>query len=98
MHAFVYYKHIERLSCQCLGVFSRKKTFFRGIANMSLHENYVRRNCIPIIYTKGTHYEVGFDVVSIIIVSDFCGCIFKILVCPKDGVRVSSITPLPLEI
>ncbi|XKL59559.1 hypothetical protein PGB90_000575 [Kerria lacca] len=21
-----------------------------------------RRNCIPIIYTKGTHYEVGFDV------------------------------------
>lgn len=22
-----------------------------------------RRQCIPIIYTKGTHYDVGFDVV-----------------------------------
>lgn len=24
-----------------------------------------RRQCIPIIYTKGTHYEVGFDVVKL---------------------------------
>jgi hypothetical protein len=23
-----------------------------------------RRNSIPILYTRGTHYEVGFDVVS----------------------------------
>lgn len=23
-----------------------------------------RRNCIPIVYTKGTHYDVGYDVVS----------------------------------
>lgn len=22
-----------------------------------------RRQCIPILYTKGTHYDVGFDVV-----------------------------------
>lgn len=22
-----------------------------------------RRQCIPIIYTKGTHYDVGFDTV-----------------------------------
>lgn len=26
-----------------------------------------RRQCIPIIYTKGTHYDVGFDVVKIFI-------------------------------
>lgn len=23
-----------------------------------------RRQCIPILYTKGTHYDVGFDMVS----------------------------------
>ncbi|XP_014218067.1 uncharacterized protein LOC106646539, partial [Copidosoma floridanum] len=23
-----------------------------------------RRNAIPIVYTRGTHYEVGFDIVS----------------------------------
>lgn len=28
-------------------------------------QNLPRRQCIPIIYTKGTHYDVGFDVVSI---------------------------------
>lgn len=27
-------------------------------------KNLPRRQCIPIIYTKGTHYDVGFDVVS----------------------------------
>lgn len=26
-----------------------------------------RRQCIPILYTKGTHYDVGFDMVSKII-------------------------------
>lgn len=25
-------------------------------------ENLDRRNCIPILYTRGTHYEVGYDV------------------------------------
>lgn len=28
-------------------------------------KNIPRRQCIPIIYTRGTHYEVGFDVVLI---------------------------------
>jgi len=27
-------------------------------------EKIGRRNSIPILYTRGTHYEVGFDVVS----------------------------------
>ena len=27
-------------------------------------EKIGRRNNIPILYTRGTHYEVGFDVVS----------------------------------
>lgn len=31
---------------------------------MPVIESIVRRQCIPIIYTRGTHYEVGFDVVS----------------------------------
>lgn len=26
-----------------------------------------RRQCIPILYTKGTHYDVGFDVVILFI-------------------------------
>lgn len=26
-------------------------------------KNIPRRQCIPIIYTRGTHYDVGFDVV-----------------------------------
>lgn len=26
-------------------------------------KNIPRRQCIPILYTKGTHYDVGFDVV-----------------------------------
>lgn len=29
---------------------------------MSANEDTVRRHSIPIIYTKGTHYEVGYDV------------------------------------
>lgn len=29
--------------------------------------NIPRRQCIPILYTKGTHYDVGFDMVSFII-------------------------------
>ncbi|KAG5888617.1 hypothetical protein JTB14_022633 [Gonioctena quinquepunctata] len=29
---------------------------------MPVTESIGRRQCIPIIYTKGTHYEVGFDV------------------------------------
>lgn len=24
-----------------------------------------RRNAVPIIYVRGTHYEIGFDIVSI---------------------------------
>jgi hypothetical protein len=31
---------------------------------MPVVEKIGRRNCIPILYTRGTHYEVGFDVVS----------------------------------
>lgn len=27
--------------------------------------NIPRRQCIPILYTRGTHYDVGFDVVNI---------------------------------
>lgn len=23
-----------------------------------------RRNAVPIIYTRGTHFEIGFDIVS----------------------------------
>lgn len=26
-------------------------------------ENIPRRQCIPILYTRGTHYDVGFDMV-----------------------------------
>lgn len=29
-------------------------------------ENIGRRNCIPILYTAGTHYDIGFDTVSFI--------------------------------
>jgi hypothetical protein len=37
----------------------------RGVAMESTRDkNDVRRQNIPIIYVKGTHYEVGFDVVS----------------------------------
>lgn len=28
-----------------------------------------RRQCIPIIYTRGTHYEVGFDVVGLLVIN-----------------------------
>lgn len=31
---------------------------------MPVTEELARRHCIPIVYTRGTHYEVGFDVVS----------------------------------
>lgn len=24
-----------------------------------------RRNNVPVIYTRGTHYQIGFDIVSI---------------------------------
>lgn len=35
-----------------------------------------RRQCIPILYTKGTHYDVGFDVVSVIwYLIDFSVCV-----------------------
>lgn len=27
--------------------------------------NIPRRQCIPILYTRGTHYDIGFDVVNI---------------------------------
>lgn len=30
-------------------------------------KHILRRQCIPIIYTKGTHYDVGFDVVIIFV-------------------------------
>lgn len=29
-------------------------------------EHLPRRHCIPILYTRGTHYEVGYDVVNIL--------------------------------
>lgn len=28
------------------------------------HKAPGRRQCVPVIYTKGTHYEVGYDIVS----------------------------------
>lgn len=31
---------------------------------MPVVENIGRRSSIPILYTRGTHYEVGFDVVG----------------------------------
>ena len=31
---------------------------------MNKGENIGRRNSIPVIYTRGTHYEVGYDIVS----------------------------------
>ncbi|KAJ1523424.1 hypothetical protein ONE63_001286 [Megalurothrips usitatus] len=33
-----------------------------GISNMPIKEKIGRRQAIPILYTRGTHYEVGFDV------------------------------------
>lgn len=33
---------------------------------LSRGANIPRRQCIPILYTKGTHYDVGFDTVSFI--------------------------------
>lgn len=32
---------------------------------MPVVQNIPRRQCIPIIYTRGTHYDVGYDVVSV---------------------------------
>lgn len=35
------------------------------IKQVQPHGHHIpRRQCIPILYTKGTHYDVGFDVVS----------------------------------
>lgn len=31
-------------------------------------KNIPRRQCIPIIYTTGTHYDVGFDVVRFFVI------------------------------
>jgi hypothetical protein len=39
-----------------------------GHRKMPAVEDIGRRRCIPIIYTTGTHYEVGFDVVKIILI------------------------------
>lgn len=36
----------------------------RHCYRMPVVEKIGRRNSIPILYTRGTHYEVGFDVVS----------------------------------
>lgn len=34
------------------------------IEQLQPHGKHIpRRQCIPILYTKGTHYDVGFDVV-----------------------------------
>lgn len=33
---------------------------------MPVVKNIPRRQCIPIIYTRGTNYDVGYDVVSFI--------------------------------
>lgn len=32
---------------------------------------FERRQCIPIIYCRGTHYEVGYDVVKILILQNY---------------------------
>jgi hypothetical protein len=37
---------------------------FRHCYRMPVVEKIGRRNSVPILYTRGTHYEVGFDVVS----------------------------------
>lgn len=37
-----------------------------------------RRNAVPIIYTRGTHYEIGFDIVSLIMLSK---CLFNFFFC-----------------
>lgn len=39
-------------------------------------KNIPRRQCIPIIYTRGTHYEVGFDVVLITFLFLFFVCFY----------------------
>lgn len=31
---------------------------------MAEHELHERRNCLPIIYTRGTHYQIGYDIGS----------------------------------
>jgi hypothetical protein len=37
-----------------------------GVPNGHLiSQDTSRRNVVPIIYTRGTHYEIGFDIVSI---------------------------------
>lgn len=49
---------------------------------MSTVKNIPRRQCIPIIYTRGTHYEVGFDVVLITIlffVCFYCYQLFEVI-------------------
>ena len=35
-------------------------------SSRKVYNMYERRQAIPIIYVRGTHYEVGFDVVSTI--------------------------------
>lgn len=37
--------------------------------NYPFGEHIPRRQCIPILYTRGTHYDVGFDMVRGSIVS-----------------------------
>lgn len=39
-------------------------TCLQALYTMPDVEKIGRRNNIPILYTRGTHYEVGFDVVS----------------------------------
>lgn len=36
---------------------------------MCAAKNIPRRQSIPILYTKGTHYDVGFDMVNNIAIS-----------------------------
>jgi len=33
-------------------------------SSRKVYNMYERRQAIPIIYVRGTHYDVGFDVVS----------------------------------
>lgn len=31
----------------------------------NIKKEYQRKNAIPVLYTRGTHYEIGFDVVRL---------------------------------
>lgn len=39
-------------------------TIHSSINDMDKFKEIGRRNAVPIIYVRGTHYEIGFDIVS----------------------------------